>query len=171
MTTPLIDLTVEDEGWNGALPDLAVVARAAAIEAIAAVGQAPEAFTISLLACSDDRVRGLNADFRDKASPTNVLSWPSHDLAPEVAGEMPLPPPAALTPGENPLGDVAIALQTCLREAENAGIPLKNHVTHLILHGCLHLLGFDHQTDADADLMEGIESRILTKLGIPDPYE
>jgi len=125
---------------------------------------------ISVLACSDARIQELNTEFRDKPSPTNVLSWPAYDLAPAMPGEMPPIPPKHAFDGPNPLGDVAIALQTCVQEAEKGGIPLKNHVTHLILHGCLHLLGFDHQTEEDAVRMEGIESRALTRIGIPDPY-
>ena len=88
-----------------------------------------------------------------------------------MPGDAPLPPPA--TPESQPilLGDVAIALQTCAREAKAASKPLKNHVTHLILHGVLHLLGYDHETSEDAERMEGIEREALAKAGIPDPYE
>ncbi|MEM9139520.1 MAG: rRNA maturation RNase YbeY, partial [Pseudomonadota bacterium] len=83
---------------------------------------------------------------------------------------VPLRPLADGLGGRTGLGDVAIALQTCLREAENAAIPLKNHVTHLILHGCLHLLGYDHQTNEDAARMEDCETTALAAIGIPDPY-
>ena len=79
---------------------------------------------------------------------------------------------ASLTSGERQiyLGDVAIALETTRKEADEAAIPLKDHVIHLILHGCLHLLGYDHITEAEADLMEGIESRALQSIGLADPY-
>jgi probable rRNA maturation factor len=75
-------------------------------------------------------------------------------------------------PGDlpQPLGDVAIALQTAQREAADRAIPLKDHVIHLILHGCLHLLGFNHEIDADAETMEGIEARALARIGVADPY-
>ncbi len=70
-----------------------------------------------------------------------------------------------------PLGDVAIALGTVVKEAEAAGLPLKSHTMHLILHGCLHLLGYDHETPQDAELMEELERRALSRAGIADPYE
>ena len=164
---PVVDLVVEEEGWLDALPDLAGVAERAARLALDAAGVAPEGREIALLACDDARIAELNAGFRGKPAPTNVLSWPAFPLAPPRPGEAPPPPPD----GPTPLGDVAIALQTTLREAADAQRPLKDHATHLILHACLHLLGYDHETEADAVLMEGIERRQLAKLGIADPYE
>ncbi|MEM7190629.1 MAG: rRNA maturation RNase YbeY [Pseudomonadota bacterium] len=125
---------------------------------------------IAVLACDDARIAALNEDFRGKFQPTNVLSWPAHDLAPLIPGETPSHPPAPFDQDSIALGDVAIALQTCESEAKSAGIPLKNHVMHLILHGCLHLLGYDHETEADAVLMEGLESRAMIEAGFPDPY-
>ena len=170
MIRTLVDLTVEDPGWEPALPDLETVCGTGAVLALDAVNLAAKEYSISILACSDVRIKGLNTEFREKAASTNVLSWPAYELTPAAPGEMPPTPPNPSFDGPNPLGDVAIALQTCVQEAETAGIPLKNHVTHLILHGCLHLLGFDHQTDADAARMEGIEARALNRIGIPDPY-
>ena len=79
--------------------------------------------------------------------------------------------PAASAHGARlPLGDVAIALQTVVEEAGQLGRPLKNHAMHLILHGCLHLLGYDHETPRDAELMEDIERRALARAGVPDPF-
>jgi probable rRNA maturation factor len=164
---PLVDLVVEEEGWLAALPDLAEVAERAARLALEGAGIAPEGREIAVLACDDTRIVALNAEFRGKPAPTNVLSWPTFDLASLRAGEAPPPPPE----GPSPLGDVAISLQTTVREANDAGRPLKDHATHLILHACLHLLGYDHETGADAVLMEGIESRQLARLGITDPYD
>lgn len=167
----LVDLVVEEAGWVEALPDLADVAERAARLALGGAGIAAEGYEIALLACGDARIAELNAGFRGKPAPTNVLSWPGFDLAPERPGAAPLTPPA---PGAGPpvtLGDVAIALQTVRREALDFQRPLKDHVTHLILHGCLHLLGYDHQTGADADVMEGVERRQLASVGIDDPYE
>ncbi|MEM1276781.1 MAG: rRNA maturation RNase YbeY [Pseudomonadota bacterium] len=164
----LVDLTIEDDGWN-ALP-LTEISETAARAALAAQNLDPADFEISLLACSDDRIARLNASFRGKPSPTNVLSWPSEALTPDQPGATPPPPSHAAPTGQTPLGDVAIALQTCEREAREHSIDLKNHVTHLILHGCLHLLGFDHETDEDAALMEGIEIQALAELGIETPY-
>lgn len=119
---------------------------------------------LALLACDDGRIAVLNADFRDKPTPTNVLSWPSEDRAAETPGGAPLAP-------EDPeLGDIAIAFDTCEREAAQAGKPMADHVTHLVVHGMLHLLGYDHIDDADAALMEGLETEILGKMGLSDPY-
>ncbi|MCL5778323.1 rRNA maturation RNase YbeY [Limibaculum sp. FT325] len=166
----LVDLVVEEPGWLEALPDFAEVAERAARMALEGADVPPEGYEIAILACDDARIAALNADFRGKPMPTNVLSWPAFDLSPARPGDAPMPPP----PGESgvpvPLGDVAIALQTMRREAESASIPLKDHAIHLILHGCLHLLGHDHESDEDAALMEGIERRALLAAGIADPY-
>ncbi|MEL6574366.1 MAG: rRNA maturation RNase YbeY [Pseudomonadota bacterium] len=161
----IVDLVIEAPAWGDALPDLPAIAEAAAEAALLAAGQATIGQEIAVLACDDARIASLNADFRSKPAATNVLSWPAHPLAPPAPGAHPPAPPA---PG--PLGDVAIALETCLAEAKAAGLPLKDHVLHLILHGCLHLLGYDHQTEADAALMEDMERRQLARLGIADPY-
>ena len=170
MDERLVDLIVEDDGWNCSLPALDALASRAVEAALREAEFDPERHTLSLLAASDSRIRDLNESFRGKASPTNVLSWPAFDLAPDVPGQYPRNPPDPAQTGRLLLGDVAIALQTCIREAAEASKPLKNHVTHLILHGCLHLLGYDHQTDEDAELMEGIERSAMAKLGLPDPY-
>ena len=118
---------------------------------------------ISLLACDDTAIAELNADFRGKGTATNVLSWPAEELVPPA---LPRPDPD----GTVPLGDIAISFDTCAREAAAVGKPLDLHVTHLIVHGTLHLLGYDHENDADAEVMECHETEILGKLGHPDPY-
>jgi probable rRNA maturation factor len=100
----------------------------------------------------------------------DVLSWPSEERAAASPGEMPhLPPPNPVGPPLE-LGDIALAFETCAREAAEAASHSNDHVTHLVVHGLLHLLGFDHETDPDAELMEGLETRILARLGVPDPY-
>ena len=170
MSEALVDLVVEEEAWLDRLPDLPDAALSGARLALDAVGLDPADYEIAVLACDDDRIAVLNADHRSMARPTNVLSWPAFDLVPSSPGSRPraLPEPG---PGTVlPLGDVAIALQTCVHEAENAAIPLKTHVIHLILHSVLHLLGYDHKTEADAELMEGIESTAMIGAGLPDPY-
>ncbi|MGQ7829527.1 rRNA maturation RNase YbeY [Altererythrobacter sp. Z27] len=117
----------------------------------------------SLLFTTDAEVHTLNREWRQRDKPTNVLSFPmlereellalAHDGPPEM------------------LGDLALAYETCAREAEDKGVPLEHHATHLIVHGLLHLAGFDHETgDEDADKMEALEIAILAKLGIADPY-
>jgi probable rRNA maturation factor len=135
--------------------------------AFARLGLKPTVFEISLLACDDKRIAILNEDFRAKATPTNVLSWPSDERAAMNPGEMPVLP----SPGPDAeIGDIAIAYDTCAREAAEQKKPLNNHVIHLIIHGTLHLLGFDHENEPDAALMEGLETEILGNLGLPDPY-
>lgn len=166
----LIALAVEEPAWLAELPELEGLAAAAAGLAIEAAGLDPARFEVSILACDDARIARLNLDHRGKAGPTNVLSWPAFALAPVHPGALPPAPPAPPPGARQPLGDVAIALETARREAREQGIPLKDHTIHLILHGCLHLLGFDHGTEADAETMEGIEIRALARLGIPDPY-
>ncbi|MEM8699380.1 MAG: rRNA maturation RNase YbeY [Pseudomonadota bacterium] len=169
MARPLVDLVIEEPGWH-ALP-LSECAECAARLALEARGLAPQGVEIALLACSDARIAELNGEFRGKPKPTNVLSWPAFDLAPTAPGATPPLPPMTGRDGPLALGDVAIALQTSRLEAESAAIDLKSHVIHLILHSCLHLLGFDHQTEADAAVMEEIERVALARIGILDPYE
>ena len=162
-----IDVLIDDARWKALdLERLAVMAAGATLEHLGVDGMAAE---LSVLACDDAKITELNGDFRKKQSATNVLSWPAEELAAEMAGELPHPP----TPGFDgtiPLGDIAIAYETCVREAEELGKPMVEHVTHLIVHGVLHLLGYDHIRDPDATLMQGIEADILGKLGYNDPY-
>lgn len=160
-----MDIVIEDPRWEAfGLEPLAVRAGAATLSHL---GFDPEAWEISLLACDDSRIAALNADFRGKPQPTNVLSWPSDERGAEEPGGDPMPP----DPDEGPeLGDIAIAWDTCEREAAEADIPFADHVTHLLVHGTLHLLGYDHIRDEDGDLMEEIEVEILATLGIANPY-
>jgi len=169
-TGTLIDLAVEEPGWLEDLPELEAHAEAAARLALEAAGIDPAHRVVSLLACSDARIAILNRDFRGKAQATNVLSWPAFALAPPWPGALPPPPPEPLRGMPQLLGDVAISLQTTRREALERAIPLKDHVIHLILHGCLHLLGFDHEADADAETMEDIETSALARIGVANPF-
>lgn len=165
---PLVDTLTEDARWDAA--GLAALAERAAAAVFDDLGLAPAGFQISLLGCDDARIAALNAEFRGKPTPTNVLSWPAEDLAEEPPGAEPARP----APGEagDPwlLGDIALAYDTCAAEAAAAGKSLSDHATHLIVHGVLHLFGYDHQTEPDAAVMEGAERRILARLGLPDPY-
>lgn len=111
----------------------------------------------------------LNKDFRGKAAPTNVLSWPEENLSPDVDGAEPAAPQPDPS-GSISLGDIALAYDTCAREAAEQSKPFVDHVTHLVVHGVLHLLGYDHIRDRDATRMEALEVEILGKLGVPDPY-
>ena len=161
----LVDTVIEEARWADAgLPALAERAAAATLRHI---GLDPGDWEIALLACDDARIATLNADFRDKPRPTNVLSWPSEERVPEAPGGVPtLPEPG----GDPELGDIAIAFETCAAEAQAAGLPMADHVTHLIVHATLHLLGYDHENDGDATLMEKTEVEILASLGVADPY-
>jgi probable rRNA maturation factor len=98
------------------------------------------------------------------------LSWPSEERGAEVAGDVPDAPEPGEADDPESLGDIAISYDTCAAEAVAAGKPLEDHVTHLVVHGLLHLLGYDHVRDADGDLMEATEVRILARLGLSDPY-
>jgi probable rRNA maturation factor len=164
----LVETLIEDARWEAfGLPALAERAGRATL---AALDLPVEGFLISLMGCDDARIATLNADFRGKPTPTNVLSWPSDERAAEEPGGMPdLPEPGDVDDPES-LGDIAIAFDTCAAEAEAAGKPMADHVTHLVVHGVLHLLGFDHIDDADAARMEALEVRILASLGLSDPY-
>jgi len=158
-----VDCMVEDTRWG----DIDALARLATDAVLAHLGITASEFEISVLACDDARIAVLNEDFRGLPRPTNVLSWPSQERAAATDGDMPQAPEIG---PDNELGDIAIAYETCQHEAANAGKPLRDHTLHLLVHGSLHLLGFDHERDRDATLMERLETEILGKLGIQDPY-
>jgi len=120
-------------------------------------GEPGESVALAVAFCDDAAVRSLNRSYRDKDRPTNVLSFP----APETPGPE--------TP-ERFIGDVVLARETVEREAVAIDRPVESHLAHLVVHGFLHLLGYDHENDADAREMEGLEIAILEELGIPDPY-
>ncbi|MDE3028409.1 MAG: rRNA maturation RNase YbeY [Paracoccaceae bacterium] len=163
----LVDTVIEDARWQGA--DLASVSEVASRAALAALGLDPDNFELCLMGCSDARIAELNGDFRAKPAATNVLSWPSAERGAAVEGAKPeLPRASAAMPAE--LGDIAIAWETCNREADEQRKTLHNHVTHLIVHATLHLLGYDHIREGDATLMEKSETGILASLGVADPY-
>ena len=146
----MTDVEVEDTAWTAALPDAEALALAAADATLASEGAVGEGVT--LLLTDDDTIRGLNLRFREQDRPTNVLSFP----APQNP--------------ERFLGDIALAYGVCAREAREQGKPLAHHLQHLVAHGVLHLLGYDHETDAQAAEMEDLERAVLAGLGIPDPY-
>ena len=165
---PLVDCVIEDERWQAfGLEPIAVRAVQAAL---ADLGLPETGFTLVLMACDDSRIATLNAEFRGKPTPTNVLSWPAEELAAETEGDQPDSPEPGAADDPESLGDIAIAYDTCAREAIEAGKPLADHVTHLIVHGLLHCLGYDHIRDGDAAIMEATEVRILATLGLSDPY-
>ena len=157
----ITEISFEDERWADA--GFKTLAEAAANAVISPLLE-PGDWQISVLACDDARISELNEGFREKPGPTNVLSWPSEERGAADPGG----PPVA--PKDTELGDIAISYDTCLREAEEAGMPLAQHATHLMVHAVLHLLGYDHERDEDATVMEALEIEILGKLGVPNPY-
>lgn len=166
---PVVDILIEEPRWQAA--GLEALAEAAALAVLADQGIDAEGVEISLLACDDARIATLNADFRGRPQPTNVLSWPSEDRAAATDGGKPRLPRAGSPDMPAELGDIAIAWQTCAAEAEDQGKPLADHLSHLVVHATLHLLGYDHVRDGDATMMEAAEVRILASLGLANPYE
>lgn len=163
----IVDVLIEEPAWRAL--GLEAMAETAAAATLTHMRLVQERFEISLLACNDARIAVLNEDFRGKPTPTNVLSWPATDRSAGKPGAAPkLPTPPAGTVEE--LGDIAIAHETCMAEAESAGRDPSAHVCHLLVHGVLHLLGYDHMSDEDAALMEGLEVEILASMGLDDPY-
>ncbi len=163
----ILDLAFADDRWT-ALP-VQRLANSAAKTTLSHLHIDANICCISLLACSDARITQLNAGFRSRDNATNVLSWPTTDLSAQQPGGHPEKPTADFA-GEITLGDIAIAWETCEAEAHAAGLPMGNHVTHLLVHATLHLLGYDHIRDKDATLMMQNEVEILGKLGIGNPY-
>lgn len=150
----MIDVIVDEGAWEDAEPRAAALAEIAAAAVLAHEGAADR--DIAILLADDARLAALNAGFRGKYAPTNVLSFPA------VAG--------AAEPGTRSLGDIALAFGVCAREAAEQGKSLAHHLQHLTAHGVLHLLGYDHESDVEADEMEAKERAILAGLGVADPY-
>jgi probable rRNA maturation factor len=143
----------------------AAVRAAVAQSAVPGMLTSGVAVEVSVRFTSDDEVRGLNAEWRGKDKATNVLSFPM--IEPER-----LPSLARTEIGEVLLGDIVLAHGVCASEAAGKGLPVSTHAAHLVVHGALHLLGYDHERgDEDAETMEDIERRSLAELGIDDPYE
>jgi probable rRNA maturation factor len=150
-----LDISVPSPLWRQ-LPRARPIARET-IAAAAAESEAGsrEGAVVSLCLADDAALRALNLSWRGIDKPTNVLSFPA---APGRPGE------------PTTLGDIALAYETLAREAEDLGVSLADHYRHLLVHGFLHLIGYDHETDAEAERMEALETRILTRLGVGDPY-
>jgi probable rRNA maturation factor len=162
-----IDIDIADARWGAAL-DLEAISAVALNAICARLKIDADESEVSVLACDDVRIKELNADFREKDKATNVLSWPALERGADEGCSPDVPQPDVF--GSIELGDIAISYDTCDLEAREAGKPFEHHVTHLIVHGILHLLGYDHISDADAALMEQLETELLETLGIPDPY-
>jgi probable rRNA maturation factor len=154
MSAPHLEIIVEAPAWN-ALRGVKPALRRA-ISAAAAPMQLEES-ELAIVLTDDAAVRKLNRRWRGSDKATNVLSFPAHGLVPPGSGP-------------RPLGDVVIAYETMAREAQEQGLPLTHHLTHLAVHGFLHLLGYDHESDTEAETMEQLERDILARLDVPDPY-
>ena len=156
-----IEVTVEAKAWQTTVTDpIGLVRRAAAKALQEAAPPHLRHARISVLLTDDAQIQVLNREWRGKDNPTDVLSFPAYD------------PSIPLPPGMEPeLGDVAVAIETVTRDAAADGRPVDDHLSHMIVHGVLHLLGFDHETgEEDAVLMESTEARILSGFGIANPY-
>jgi probable rRNA maturation factor len=151
--------------WRRHLADPEDVCRRAFAATLARVPTPPwlARAEVGVLLTDDATVRRLNAGHRGEDRATNVLAFPTFEQILEDA-------PGHLPPGPLPLGDVVLALETVRAEAAAQRKPFPDHVSHLLVHGCLHLLGYDHQSARDATGMEELERAILEQLGIPDPY-
>lgn len=175
----MIQVEIDVEGWpegewEALVQRVAAAAGEVAPELGAKLGPGPSSarLQVSVLFTSDAEVHTLNREWRQRDKPTNVLSFPMLERAEllELGG--------AVAGGDDPegppvmLGDIALGLETCAREAAEKGISLEQHASHLIVHGLLHLAGYDHvHSDMEAEAMEALEIEALAKLGLPNPYE
>ncbi len=153
-----IGITIRHTAWRTALPEARRVTRKAALAALALTSK-PEARELAIVLADDTLVRALNKDYRDVDKATNVLAFRYADCSPSPA-----------LASDEALGDVVVALETARYEAETAGRSLQQHLSHLVIHGVLHLLGYDHSNDADAEKMEELEIQALASIGISNPY-
>jgi probable rRNA maturation factor len=160
---PRIESSIEDERWQDILPDHADLSLQA-IEALFKQDGLPliprSCAELSLVLTNDNEIQALNRDYRGKDKPTNVLSFPQIDWTEKADNGQHI----------ESLGDIVIALETMKREAEEQQKPLPHHYQHMLIHGTLHLLGFDHETDSEAKTMENLEIQALSYLKIPNPY-
>jgi probable rRNA maturation factor len=152
-----IDLTVEAGDWPPKRRLRNLVEKAVGVALLEAGVEPVTQSELSVVFSDDAHIRSLNAGWRGKDKPTNVLSFPAFPVKP--GGKM---PPM--------LGDIVLAAETVAGEAELEGKSLDHHITHLVIHGVLHLLGHDHEDDAEAERMEALERAALARLAIPDPY-
>ncbi|HYE49658.1 MAG TPA: rRNA maturation RNase YbeY [Azospirillaceae bacterium] len=159
-------VSIEEGGWEDDLPDAEPLVLRAAHAALARAEGVPRGpAELSVVLADDETVRALNSQYRGKDKPTNVLSFPLHEEEDEVLESLAPGAPLPIL-----LGDVILAHGTVVRESSEQGKPLGDHLTHLVVHGVFHLLGYDHIADDEAERMERLETETLAGLGIPDPY-
>ena len=157
-----IDVLAESPAWRDGFPATENVCREAAVAAFDGGCHGAGRAEVSLVLSDDARVKLLNQEFRGRDRATNVLSFPNHTAA-ELAA--PWPPDRPML-----LGDIVVAYETIAAEAVAERKDFSHHLGHLVVHGMLHLLGYDHRTETEADEMEWLETRILATLGVPNPY-
>jgi probable rRNA maturation factor len=150
--TVALDVLVQSPLWDKE-PDAAETVERAIAAAAAEIAAPPS--EVAVMLTDDETIRALNRDWRKIDKPTNVLSFPA-PRTPDI--------------GVPHLGDIVVAYETLAREAADEGKLFSQHLAHLTVHGFLHLMGYDHQSDSDADAMERLETTILARLGVPDPY-
>jgi probable rRNA maturation factor len=159
-----VDVVVEDERWHQQLPDAESFVARIAESALRMAGICNPA-ELSILLADDEALQTLNRDFRQKDKPTNVLSFPGEeDVQSAFFIQQPANAPACYA------GDIALSLNTIEKEAAEQGKRFIDHAAHMVVHGCLHLLGFDHESTDEAEKMEELEAHILALQGIPNPY-
>ena len=152
-------LEIEDPRWTQALPNAAELLEKAIGLALADIGDDSRTIEVGVRLVDDGTIQGLNRDWRGRDKPTNVLSFPMGDPAPVDDPDFPWL-----------IGDIVMSFDTMKAEAERDGKQLAHHVVHLAVHAALHLIGHDHENEAEAEAMEAAEVKLLAGLGIPDPY-
>lgn len=165
---PLLRIELAEQAGDWSALDAASRMGPVARAIVARLGEDGATGTVTLVLGDDAMVRDLNRRFRGIDKPTNVLSFPDEDHGFEGPEAGRSPPGSDI--GDTHLGDVILAVETLAREARDEGKPVEHHFDHLVVHGTLHILGYDHESDDDADRMESLETAILADLGIADPY-
>jgi probable rRNA maturation factor len=150
VTAPLIDIQVQSPLWD-AQPLAEQIVREAIYTAAALLSTSDG--EVSIVLTDDSTIQALNRDWRGIDKPTNVLSFPASKATREALR-----------------GDIVIAYETLRRECDEEDRVFQHHLAHLSVHGFLHLIGYDHETDAQAEVMEGLESKIMARMELPDPY-
>lgn len=157
---PVIDISIDDKKWTALKPGVKTLLKSAVQSTLEATQMTEERPELSIVLTNDRAICELNRDYRGKNAPTNVLSFPLIDFTD------PNPAPAC-----GALGDIVLAYETIAREAGEQDKSFADHVQHLVIHGTLHLLGYDHENDDDALEMETLEIVILKHLGVKNPYD
>lgn len=165
----LIDTTIDDDRWSPLITqlidDFSAIAHAALSQTKWGKLFHNKIIFVGVLFSDDSHLQALNAEYRQKDVPTNVLSFPAFDVKTLLSGEIPFTDHEPI-----PLGDIVLSFDMLHKEVLDKGIPFHHHALHLFIHGFLHLLGYDHMTDDEADVMEALETQLLAHLHIPNPY-